>query len=123
MQLNKLGAYHEVTLDIGQLVGQLLLGGIVCGTLNLVVVVVESDNVGTSELGNLASGATDTTANIENVHSLLDANLVRQVVLMASNGLVKGLAEGKAAEMEGLAPSVLVDIGGKVVVAAFGHSC
>lgn len=39
-----------------------------------------------------------------------------QIVLVAGNGLVEALAEGITAEVEALAPSVLVQIGCKVVV-------
>lgn len=86
-------------------------------TLNLVVVVVKTSDVGASELGDLASGTTNTATDIENLHALLDANLVSKVVLMAGNGLVKGLALGESAEVERLAPAILVEIGSKVVVA------
>lgn len=100
--------HHEVALDKGQLLGEALLGSVVGSTLDLVVVVVQAGDVGTSELGNLTSRATDTAADIENAHVLLDADLVGEVVLVAGNGLVEGLAEGVAAEVEGLAPTVLV---------------
>ena len=39
-----------------------------------------------------------------------------KVVLMTGNGLVEGLAVGVTGEVEGLAPAVLVQIGGQVVV-------
>lgn len=111
-------AYHEISLDELQLVGQTLLESIVSGTVDLVVVVVETSNVSTSELGDLAGRAADTTTNIEHLHVLLDAHAVSQVVLMSGNGLVKRLAIGKAAEVERLSPAILVQIGRKVVVAA-----
>lgn len=113
------GAYHEVALDIGQLLGQTLLRRIVCCALNLIVIVVQTDDVGASELGNLTGRSTDTATNIKYRHALLDADLVGQVVLVAGNGLTEGLADGEAAEVEGLAPSKLVDVGGEVIVAAW----
>ena len=85
-------------------------------TLDLVVVVVQAGDVGTSKLGNLTSRATDTAADIEDTHVLLDADLVGEVVLVAGNSLVEGLADGVAAEVEGLAPAVLVQVGCEVVV-------
>jgi hypothetical protein len=88
------------------------------GSLNLVVVVVQASNMSTGELGDLTGGTTHTATDIKNLHSLLDTNLVGKVVLMAGNGLVEGLTLGKSAEVEGLAPSVFVEIGSKVVVAA-----
>lgn len=36
---------------------------------------------------------------------------------MAGNGLVEGLANGESAEVEGLTPAELINIGGKIVVA------
>lgn len=109
--------YHEVTLDVGQLVGQLLFVGVVYRAINLVVVVVQAGDVCTSKLRDLAGGSTDTAADVQHILALLDADLVCQVVLVAGNGLVEGLAHGEAAEVEGLAPSELVDIGCEVVVA------
>jgi len=41
---------------------------------------------------------------------------VCEIVLMAGNGLVEGLAVGEAAEMEGGRPAVFVEIGDEVVV-------
>jgi hypothetical protein len=38
-------------------------------------------------------------------------------VLVAGDGLVEGLAVGEAAEVEALAPAILVQIGGEVIVA------
>lgn len=109
-------SYHKVTLDKGQLLGETLLLGIVRCSVDLVVVVVETGDVASGELCNLTGWAANTAANIEHLHALLDANAVGQVVLVAGNGLVEGLAGGEAAEVEGLAPAVLVQIGGQVVV-------
>lgn len=68
------------------------------------------------ELGNLAGGTANAAADVEDLHALLDANLSSQVVLVTSNGLVKGLAGGETAEVEALAPAILVDICREVVV-------
>lgn len=109
--------YHEVALDESQLVGQTLLLSVVSGSVNLVVVVVQTSDVGASKLGDFTSRATNTAANIEDLHSLLDAHAVGKVVLVAGNGLVERLAVGEAAEVEGLAPTIFVQIGSEVVVA------
>jgi hypothetical protein len=108
---------HEIALDKLKLVRQTLLVGVVGGAVDLVVVVVQTGNVAASELGNLAGRAADTTANVKDLHALLDANAVSKVVLMASNSLVETLAVGESAEVERLTPSVLVQVGGQVVVA------
>ena len=112
---------HKVALDEAQLVAQTLALGVAGGALDLVVVVVQTDDVGVSELDDLARGATDTTADIQDPHAGLDVDLVGEVVLMAGNGLVEGLALGEAAEMERGAPAVLVEISRKVVVTACTH--
>lgn len=68
--------------------------------LNLVVIVVQASNVGSSELGDLASGSTNTTANIKNLHALLNTNLVCQVVFVTGNSLIEGLADRESTEVE-----------------------
>jgi len=83
----------------------------------LVVVIIQASDVGAGELGNLSGRATDATAHVQHPHALLDVDLMGKVVLMPGNGLVKRLAVRKAAEVEGLAPSVLVDVGREVVIA------
>ena len=87
-----------------------------CGTVDLVIVVVQTGDVCAGELGHLASWSTNTAADIQHLHALLDTNVVSQVVLVASNGLVERLAIGETAEVEALAPAVLIEIGSKVVV-------
>lgn len=109
--------YHKVTLDELELARQTFLDRVPGGTGNLVVVVIEARDVGISELGNLPSGSTDTAANVQNLHARLDADLRRQEVLMARNGLVEGLAGRIPAEVEALAPAVLVQVGREIVVA------
>ncbi len=109
--------YHEVTLDELELVRETLLGGVPRGAVDLVVVVVEAGDVRVGELGNLPRGAADTAADVENLHVLLDADLHGQVVLVARDSLVEGLADRVAAEVEALAPAILVEVGSKVVVA------
>lgn len=56
--------------------------------------------MGAGELGDLPGRSTNTTANIENLHALLDTDAVCKVVLVASNGLVEWLAVCEAAEVE-----------------------
>jgi hypothetical protein len=90
--------------------------GIVGSTLDLVIVVVEANDIDASEAGHLSCGAADTAADIKNLHVFSETHSVSKVVLVASNGLVEVLALVESAEMERLAPSVLVEISGKVVV-------
>jgi hypothetical protein len=108
--------YHEITLDEIHLIGQSLLGCVLGGTLNLIVVVVEASDVGTGELGNLSSRATDTAANVEDLHALLNAHAMSEVVFVSGNSLIERLALREATEVEGLAPAILVQVGCEVVV-------
>jgi hypothetical protein len=107
-------AYHEVTLDKVELVRKALLCSVVGGSLDLVVVVVETSDVCARELDNLSGRATNTTTNIKDLHVVLEVHDVGEVVLVAGNGLFEGLAE--TAEVERLTPAVLVKVGGQVVV-------
>lgn len=111
---------HKVALDETQLVAQALTLRIAGGTLDLVVVVVETNHVGVGELGNLTGRTANTAANIKHLHAGLDTHLVGEVVFVAGDGLVEGLSVGKATEVEGCTPSVLVEIGSKVIVAVLG---
>ena len=109
--------YHKVALNIFQLMLQSLLLRIPRRALNLVIIVVQTRNMRTGELGNFSRRPTNTAADIEDLVAVLDADFGGEVVLVAGNGLVEGLAVGKAAEVEGLAPAVFVEVGSEVVVA------
>jgi len=108
---------HEIALDKGHLVGQALLLSVVGGAVDLVVVVVEAGDVRAGEFDNLTGRAADTAADVQNLHALGDAGLHGEVVLMTGDGLVEGLTVGEAAEVEGGAPAVLVEVSSQVVVA------
>jgi hypothetical protein len=113
---------HEVALGEGDLLVKTLLLGVHGAALNLVVVVVEAHDVAAGELGDLSCGTTDTAADVQHSCALLDAHLQGQVVLVSCGGLLEGLALAVAAEVETLAPAILVQVGGKVVVVA-GEGC
>lgn len=87
--------------------------------VDLIVVVVEASDASASELGNLAGGTANTTTNIKNLHALLHVHSVREVVLVAGDSLVERLADGEAAEVERLSPSIFVQVGRQVVVAGY----
>ena len=115
-------SYHEVTLDKVELVGETLLCSVVGSSLNLVVVVVETSNICARELDNLSSRATNTTTNIQDLHVVLEVHDVGEVVFVTGESLSERLAECETAEVEGLAPTVLVKVGSQVVVVA-GEGC
>jgi hypothetical protein len=68
------------------------------------------------EFCDLAGWSSNTTANIEDFVSIFDTDLRGEIVLMASNGLVERFTVGETAEVEGLAPAVLVEIRSEVVI-------
>ena len=72
--------------------------------------------MGTGELCNLPGRTTNAAADIENLIPIFDANLGGEVVLVAGNGLVEPFAIGETAEVERLAPAVLVKVRCKIVV-------
>lgn len=109
-------SYHEVTLGELELVRQTLLLGVPRGTLNLVVVVVQANDVDAGELDDLSGRSSNTASNIEYAHVVPQTHLMCEVVLVASNGLVEGLAVGIATKVEALAPTVLVQVSCQVVV-------
>lgn len=75
--------YHEVAFCVAQLMRETFTCRVVGRTFDLVVVVIQSDNIGASELDDLACWTADTTADIEYPHVLLDSHDVSKVVLMA----------------------------------------
>lgn len=109
--------YHEVSLDEIELLRQALLRSVVSSSIDLIVVVVQTGDVAAGELCDFARRSANTTSDVKHLHTLLDSDLVGKVVLMTGNRLIKGLAVGEAAEVEGLAPAILVQIGRQVVVA------
>lgn len=65
----------------------------------------------TRELCDFSGWSTDSTADVEDFVSIFDTDLAGQVVFVASDGLVEGFSICKAAEVEGLAPAVLIEVG------------
>jgi hypothetical protein len=98
------------------LVRKTLLLGISSSTLNLVVIVVQTGDVCTSELCDFSGWSTNTTAHIEDFVSIFDTNFGCEVVFVTGNGLVERFTVCEAAEVEGLAPTVFVEICAEIVV-------
>lgn len=98
---------HEVALDELAPILQSRGDGVAAGAVDLVVIVVEARDVCTSEVTNLASGATDAAANVEDLEVGLDAYVGGEEVLVAGDGLLEGLAWVEAAKVEGGSPGVL----------------
>jgi hypothetical protein len=107
---------HEITLHEFQLMRQTLLLRISRRALDLVVVVIQSGDVRSGELGDFSGGSTNTAANVEDFVAVFNADFGGEVMFVAGDSLVEGLAVCESAEVEGLTPAVLVQIGSKVVV-------
>ena len=58
---------------------------------------------------NLSCWSADSAAYIEDFHAAFQADARCEVMFVASNGLVEGFFDGKAAEVEGLTPSFFVE--------------
>jgi len=74
--------YHEVTLDIFHFGCEPSSISVHYSPLNLVVIVVETNNVTISESTNLARRTTNATAHIKDSRVLSDTNLCGEIVLM-----------------------------------------
>lgn len=101
---------HKVALNELVLIRQPTKFCVVRRTIDLVVIVVQSDNVDAGKSSNLPSRTANTAANIENSHPFSETHHVCEVVLMAGDSLVKGLAFVEATEVERLAPAVFVEV-------------
>lgn len=108
--------FHKVALDIRDLVLEASMFRIPPCLVDLVLVVVDTNNVHIGKGGNLACGAPDTTPYIEHAHTRTQLHLRGKVVLMTSERLVETFPLVEAREMEGGTPSVLVHLGRTVVV-------
>jgi hypothetical protein len=110
--------YHEVVLDERDLVRKTSLSRKCSGPLDLVAVVVHSNNLATSKGSNLSGWTTDTTAYVEDSVVVFDTNHVGKVMLMASQCLYQRFFWSKSTKMEGLSPAFAIQISRQVVVAA-----
>ena len=69
-------------------------------SLDLVVIVVQTYNICARELGDFPRRPADTTAYVENFHSLPHTHHVCKIMLVSGNGLVEAFSVGKPAEVE-----------------------
>lgn len=109
---------HEIAFREAQLAAQSFLRSVSLGALNLIVIIVESHNIGASKFGNLPCRTSDTTADIQNVHSFPEPNHMGEIMFMTSDCLIETFTRSESTEMEGRAPAVFIQIGCKVIVAA-----
>lgn len=101
------GHGHEVALDKVGLGVQPGGDGVALGAADLVVVVIEACDMGAREVANLAGGAADAAANVEDAVGGLDVQVGSEIVLVAGDGLLEGLPGSESAEMEGGSPGIL----------------
>jgi hypothetical protein len=69
-------------------VAQTGLGSLFGSSVNLEIVVVDTDNGSIGESSNFTSGSTDTTSDIEDFHSWSDVDLGSEVVLLSGKLVV-----------------------------------
>ena len=107
---------HEVADGERHAVREARLRGELACAADLELVVVQADNLHVRELRDLARGAANAAADVENTHAGLEVHLRGEVVLVPRERLVEALALVVAREVEGRAPAVLVEPGGTIVV-------
>lgn len=78
-----LAQLHEITLLERDLVTQTSLGGLLGSSVDLEIVVVDTDNGSIGESSNLTSGSTNTTTDIEDLHTGSDVDLSSEVVFLS----------------------------------------
>ena len=110
---------HEVAFQpVGQM-AELLFFAPSRGSLELQRIVVDADDSGSGEPGDLDQRAADAATQIHRGHAGPEPQSVGNVVLVARERRGETLAFGAGREMEGLAPAVFEEIGDQVVVRVF----
>lgn len=89
------------------------------GSLDLVRIIVQTDDIAPSESRNFSGRLAHTATDIKHSHRVIDVDPVSKVVLMARKCLKKGFPRRESTEMERLCPALFVQIGSKVVVAGY----
>jgi hypothetical protein len=83
---------------------------------DLVFIQIQAGDVRPSELGHLASWTAHAATDIEDFHTGTNSNKMGKVVFVSGDSTVERLSVSESAEVEALAPSVLVKVGSEVVV-------
>eukprot|EP00128_Syssomonas_multiformis_P001833 Colp12_sorted_trinity150504_noHs@13905 len=111
------GKLHEVTLDKSALTLKTTALVVELSALDLVLVVVDANNRGAREGGDLTHGTTDTATNIKGLAVGIKLELQGKVVLVAGKRLLHRLLEaGAGSEVEALRPAIFEEVSHKVVV-------
>ena len=95
-----LSELHKVALDELDLILKTQVLDILGGAANLESVVVQTDDVNVAEPGDLACGAANATANVQNAHTGLKTHFEGEIVLVTSERGVEGLALVESREVE-----------------------
>lgn len=94
------GHVHEITLDEIRALVKPCRDGVASSTGDLVIVVVETGDMGAGEMTNLTGGSTNSTANVEDTVVRLDTHVGGKVVFVAGDSLVEGLARVESAKVK-----------------------
>lgn len=78
---------HEIPLHKRDLIGKAFAGSMCSCPLDLVGIVVQTNDITSSECRNLPGRFANTTSNIENSHRLIDLDSMSKVVLVARESL------------------------------------
>lgn len=81
-------------------------------SFDLVGIVVQTDNVASSESRDLPGGLADTTADIEDSHRLIDLDPMGEIVLVASESLQQRFTDTESTKVERLRPGFFVEVCG-----------
>ena len=91
--------------------------GVQSCALDLVGIVVDSDEAGPRMARQIAHRPANTAANIEHVHTGFQGQPFGEKMLMSYERRLEALAPAPGSEVKGLAPAELVEVGHQVVVA------
>ena len=84
--------------------------------MDLEVVVVKTDDIRVRETGDFTCGTADTASDVEDAHTGFEVHLCGEVVLVTGESGSEGLTRVETTEVEGLRPTVFVELCCTVVV-------
>jgi len=110
------GHLVEVTADVVGEVIKTEAGIVALGTRDLVGVVVDTSDLSASEADHVAEGTTNTAAEIDELVVVVPTSAEGEVVFVAFGSFFSGFAHVARGEVEGLTPTVLVEVSDEIVV-------
>ena len=96
----------------GDLVGETFASSMRSCSLDLIGIIVQTDNAASGEDRNLPGRLADTTPNIKDSHRLVDLDSMSEIMFMASESLEQSFPSPETTQVERLSPSFLVEVCG-----------